>query len=216
MIVTSMHRPRPYNRVRLGFSWGAACLALIYRVHFHSGMPSLHDPLWAPTRHHTTTCAHWPMPFTEELCWQLVSPCRRAPMKQQPELKPERAEAMVYDPDAQTGPYCPAWHQSLPPPSFSSPQPSSAQPVPKRWDDNPLVNMPIKVLFALHQKKALSQPPGAHVSERLALTNYLGALRNPSVTTGVSVLHNFCAYALYHCSASIWMISMQENMYISI
>lgn len=103
-----------------------------------------------------------------------------------------------------------------PPPSFSSPQPSSAQPVPKRWDDNPLVNMPIKVLFALHQKKALSQPPGAHVSERLALTNYLGALRNPSVTTGVSVLHNFCAYALYHCSASIWMISMQENMYISI
>lgn len=114
MIVTSMHRPRQYNHVRLGFSWGAACLALIYRVHFHSGVLFLHDPSRAPTRHRTTTCAHWPMPFTEERCWQLVSPCRRAPMKQQPELKPERTEATVYDPDAQTGLYCPAWHQSWP------------------------------------------------------------------------------------------------------
>lgn len=189
MIVTSMHRPRQYNRARLGFSRGAACLALIYRVHFHSGVLSLHDPSRAPTRHRTTTCAHWPMPFTEERCWQLVSPCRRAPMKQQPELKPERAEATVYDPDAQTGLYCPAWHQS-------SPQPCSGQPVPKRWDDNLLVNMPIKVLFVLRQKKALSQPPGAHVSQCFELANYLGALSNVSVTTGVSGLHIFC---VNHC-----------------
>lgn len=77
-------------------------------------------------------------------------------------------------------------------PGLSSPQPCSGQPVPKRWDDNLLVNMPIKVLFVLRQKKALSQPPGAHVSECFELANYLGALSDVSVTTGVSVLHIFC------------------------
>lgn len=56
------------------------------------------------------------MPFVEELCWQLVSPRVSAPTEQQPELKPERAEAKVYDPDAQTGLRCPASHQSLPAP----------------------------------------------------------------------------------------------------
>lgn len=108
-IVTSMRWPKQHKRVWVGSHFcGTARLTLIYRVHFHSGVLSPHDPLWAPTRHPAATCVHWPMPFSEEPCWQLVSPCRRAHMKQQPELKPERAEAMVYDPDAQTGPRCPA------------------------------------------------------------------------------------------------------------
>lgn len=61
------------------------------------------------------TCLHWPMPITQELCWQLVSPCRRAHMKQQPELKLERAKAMLRDPDAQTGPEH-IWLFTKPPP----------------------------------------------------------------------------------------------------
>lgn len=48
------------------------------------------------------------------------------PTEQQPELKRERAEAKVYDPDGQTGLRCHASHQSLTPP----PQPGLLQPVP--------------------------------------------------------------------------------------
>lgn len=87
-------------------------------------------------------------------------------MKQQPELKPEREEATVYDPDAQTGLCYPACHQSLPasPAQLDSDKLSPA--CPKTGDyDNLLVNMPIKVLFVLHQKAALSQPPGAYVNK---------------------------------------------------
>lgn len=122
-----------YHYEQFLFFYKVACLTLIYGVHFLSRKLSLHDPLWVPTRHPTTTYVHWPMPFTEELCWQLVSPCRRVHMKQQPELQPERAEAAVYDPDAQTGLDCPAWHQSLPAPlPLAWPQPCSTRSVPKR------------------------------------------------------------------------------------
>lgn len=65
-----------------------------------------------------------------------------APTEQQPELKPERAEAKVYDPDAQTGLRCRASHQSLTAPHPAWPAPASP--------DETLINMPIKVLFALH------------------------------------------------------------------
>lgn len=83
-----------------------------------------------------------------------------APTEQQPELKPERAEAKVYDPDTQTGLRCRASHQSL--------TPRPARPAPASPDD-PLINMPIKVLFVLHTRKPplqRSRVQGAHVSER--------------------------------------------------
>lgn len=108
----------------------------------------------------------------------------------------------------------------LSPSWFSLPWPCSAQPLPKLEDyDDPLVNMPIKVLFVLHQKKAPSQPPGAHVRERLELTDYLGASGKLSITTGVSMLRNFCSYAFCDCSGfraypSIYEWSARKNIYI--
>lgn len=82
------------------------------------------------------------MPFAWELCGQLVSPCWRAHIKQQPELKLEKAEAMVYDLDAQTGLLCPACHQSFPTSLLLNP----AHPKTGDYDDV-LVNMSIKVLL---------------------------------------------------------------------
>lgn len=56
-----------------------ACLSLIYRVHFHSGVLSLHDPWGAPTRRPATTCVPWPTPLTEEPCWQFSVPPQKSP-----------------------------------------------------------------------------------------------------------------------------------------
>lgn len=191
----------------------SACLALIYMVHFHSGVLSLHDPLWAPTRHPTTTCVYWPMPLTEELCWQLVSPCRRAHVKQQPEMKPERAEAKVHDPNAQTGLYCPASHQSLaaPPTQLCSVLLSPVCPKTGDYDDQ-LVNMPIKVLFVLHKEAALSQLPGGHVSGHSDTTDYLGAMAiwvSQQVSLWVCVAQLLCV-----CTVSLfWILFMPRQLW---
>lgn len=129
--------------------------------------------MWAPTRNPTTTCAHWPMPFTEEQCWQLVSPCRRAHMKWQPELKPERAEAMVYDPDAQTGLYCPAWHQSLPAPPPSLAQPSLSQNGGLRPNAR---KHAYKSPVCIAPEGSPVPTPKAHVSAHSLMIDYLGAM----------------------------------------
>lgn len=208
-----MHRPTQYNRFT--FFCGAACLALIYRVHFHSRVLSLHDPLWAPTRHPTTTCVHWPMPFTEELCWQLVSPCRRAHMKQQPELKPERAEAMVYDPDAQTGLYCPAWHQSLLAPLPCPAQLSLAQP---SLSQNGGLRPPARK--HAYKSPVCIAPEGGSVPtprssrERALRDDRLSwGYGSLSVTTGVCVgmcctTSMYFNYVPYHCSGVYAQASM--------
>lgn len=188
-------------------------LALIYRVHFHSGVRSLHGPLWAPTRHPTTTCVHWPMPFTEEPCWQLVSPCRRAHMKQQPELKPERAEAMVHDPDAQTGLYCPAWHQSLPvPPPLHPAKLKLAQPVPNQGLRPPA------------RKHAYKSPvciaaEGGSVPAPQELT-WADAQRWPTILgLWQSECHNrcLCGYALHNIWAYVlYCIIVLKSVYVPV
>lgn len=127
-----------------------------------------------------------------------------APTEQQPELKPERAEAKVYDPDTQTGLRCRASHQSL--------TPRPARPAPASPDDL-LINMPIKVLFVLHQRKPPLEPSqvqGAHVSERHNCLR--GASKKMSVPTGVRELRN----AAKHCFRSCWRlgINAQQEVYI--
>lgn len=141
------------------------------------------------------------MPFTEELCWQLVSPCRRAQMKQQPELKPERAEAMVYDPDAQTVLYCSAWHQSLPaqpPAHLSVAQPSLSQ----------IWGLRRGACKHAYKSPVCIAPEGSSVwtlwsSCARAMAGYLEANGNLSVTTGVCMVmccttcvHVYCIIVL--------------------
>lgn len=102
-----------------------------------------------------------------------------APTEQQPELKPERAEAKVYDPDAQTGPRCRASHQSLTAPPLHPAWPAPASP------DETLINMPIKVLFVLHHQH--------HTAETKELTRaYVTGL--PTVLVGLQndECHNRC------------------------
>lgn len=84
-------------------------------------------------------------------------------------------------------------------------------------NDVVLINMPIKVLFVLHQKKSLPQTPGANVKECFKLPDYLGASGNLSDTTGVSVLPDFSTYPcyLYLFIAKLeWFGYTQENIYI--
>lgn len=69
----------------------------------------------------------------------------------------------------------------------------------------------------MHQKAALSQPPGAHVSEHSEMTDYLGA-EAIWVSQQVSLwLHNISAYVqslfwIVLMLKHLWMISNQENI----
>lgn len=96
------------------------CLARMWRVHTHSGEFSLNDSLWAPYNH---MCA-----LTYAIHRRAVSILpQESPHETATWAETRESWGMVYDPDTQTGLYCPAWHQSLPEPPtllpFGSPQP---------------------------------------------------------------------------------------------
>lgn len=97
----------------------------------------------------------------------------------------------------------------LTPDQHDSAQLSPARPKTGNYDEL-LVNMPIKVLFVLHQKAALSQPPGAHVSKRLELADYLGATAiwvSQQVSVWACIAQRLCiptVSLLFHLCMSIY------------